>query len=144
MWQSVGVHGFQVEDWEPTSPKAKDVLGTDGYIAPEAYLGPFFFCTSSFFIHYCISLLSLFSNFHIFFCRAYLDVFVHSCWYCACSTRHWCSFLLWHCAKVANETDGLHDACSVARRLFASLRHLFHWCSRKLVGRSTQEKYHSD
>lgn len=28
-----------VEDWEPMSPKAKDVLGTDGYIAPEAYLG---------------------------------------------------------------------------------------------------------
>eukprot|EP00435_Cladocopium_sp_Y103_P054433 s345_g17.t1 len=30
-----------VEDWEPTSPKAKDVLGTDGYIAPEAYLGDY-------------------------------------------------------------------------------------------------------
>jgi len=30
-----------VEDWEPTSPKAKDVLGTDGYIAPEAYLGEY-------------------------------------------------------------------------------------------------------
>lgn len=29
----------EVEDWEPSSPKAKDVLGTDGYIAPEAYLG---------------------------------------------------------------------------------------------------------
>ena len=29
----------EVEDWEPTSPKAKDVLGTDGYIAPESYLG---------------------------------------------------------------------------------------------------------
>jgi len=28
-----------VVDWEPTSPKAKDVLGTDGYIAPEAYEG---------------------------------------------------------------------------------------------------------
>ncbi|CAJ1342310.1 unnamed protein product [Effrenium voratum] len=28
-----------VENWEPSSPKAKDVLGTDGYIAPEAYLG---------------------------------------------------------------------------------------------------------
>jgi len=28
-----------VEDWEPMSPKAKDVLGTDGYIAPESYLG---------------------------------------------------------------------------------------------------------
>lgn len=30
-----------VEDWEPTSPKAKEVLGTDGYIAPEAYLGQY-------------------------------------------------------------------------------------------------------
>mmetsp|Transcript_25958 Transcript_25958/g.74809 ORF Transcript_25958/g.74809 Transcript_25958/m.74809 type:complete len:344 (+) Transcript_25958:102-1133(+) len=30
-----------VEDWEPTSPKAKEVLGTDGYIAPEAYLGEY-------------------------------------------------------------------------------------------------------
>jgi len=28
-------------DWEPSSPKAKDVLGTDGYIAPEAYLGTY-------------------------------------------------------------------------------------------------------
>lgn len=28
-----------VENWEPQSPKSKDVLGTDGYIAPEAYLG---------------------------------------------------------------------------------------------------------
>ncbi|CAK0904387.1 unnamed protein product [Prorocentrum cordatum] len=28
-----------VENWEPSSPKSKDVLGTDGYIAPEAYLG---------------------------------------------------------------------------------------------------------
>jgi len=28
-----------VADWEPTSPKAKEVLGTDGYIAPEAYSG---------------------------------------------------------------------------------------------------------
>eukprot|EP00928_Gymnodinium_smaydae_P028445 TRINITY_DN21696_c0_g2_i1.p1 TRINITY_DN21696_c0_g2~~TRINITY_DN21696_c0_g2_i1.p1 ORF type:complete len:344 (-),score=42.38 TRINITY_DN21696_c0_g2_i1:271-1302(-) len=28
-----------VEKWEPTSPKAMDVLGTDGYIAPEAYAG---------------------------------------------------------------------------------------------------------
>lgn len=27
------------QDWEPSSPKAKDVLGTDGYIAPEAYSG---------------------------------------------------------------------------------------------------------
>jgi len=27
--------------WEPTSPKAKDVLGTDGYIAPEAYAGEY-------------------------------------------------------------------------------------------------------
>mmetsp|Transcript_44670 Transcript_44670/g.103193 ORF Transcript_44670/g.103193 Transcript_44670/m.103193 type:complete len:362 (+) Transcript_44670:91-1176(+) len=30
-----------VQDWEPTSPKAKDVLGTDGYIAPEAYDGEY-------------------------------------------------------------------------------------------------------
>lgn len=30
-----------VIDWEPTSPKAKDVLGTDGYIAPEAYGGQY-------------------------------------------------------------------------------------------------------
>mmetsp|Transcript_86473 Transcript_86473/g.242033 ORF Transcript_86473/g.242033 Transcript_86473/m.242033 type:complete len:390 (+) Transcript_86473:70-1239(+) len=30
-----------VQDWEPTSPKAKDVLGTDGYIAPEAYAGDY-------------------------------------------------------------------------------------------------------
>jgi serine/threonine protein kinase len=30
-----------VENWEPNSPKAKDVLGTDGYIAPEAYLGAY-------------------------------------------------------------------------------------------------------
>jgi len=30
-----------VEDWQPTSPKAKEVLGTDGYIAPEAYLGDY-------------------------------------------------------------------------------------------------------
>jgi len=30
-----------VENWEPHSPKAKDVLGTDGYIAPEAYLGSY-------------------------------------------------------------------------------------------------------
>merc|ERR550539_1384656 len=28
-----------VESWEPTSPKSRDVLGTDGYIAPEAYSG---------------------------------------------------------------------------------------------------------
>mmetsp|Transcript_60961 Transcript_60961/g.137667 ORF Transcript_60961/g.137667 Transcript_60961/m.137667 type:complete len:288 (+) Transcript_60961:2-865(+) len=28
-----------VQDWEPTSPKTRDVLGTDGYIAPEAYDG---------------------------------------------------------------------------------------------------------
>jgi serine/threonine protein kinase len=27
--------------WEPSSPKAKDVLGTDGYIAPEAYAGEY-------------------------------------------------------------------------------------------------------
>merc|ERR1711974_128372 len=26
-------------DWSPTSPKQRDVLGTDGYIAPEAYEG---------------------------------------------------------------------------------------------------------
>jgi serine/threonine protein kinase len=30
-----------VQDWEPTSPKTKDVLGTDGYIAPEAYGGEY-------------------------------------------------------------------------------------------------------
>eukprot|EP00929_Paragymnodinium_shiwhaense_P068359 TRINITY_DN34356_c0_g1_i1.p1 TRINITY_DN34356_c0_g1~~TRINITY_DN34356_c0_g1_i1.p1 ORF type:complete len:334 (-),score=74.72 TRINITY_DN34356_c0_g1_i1:391-1392(-) len=30
-----------VQDWEPCSPKAKDVLGTDGYIAPEAYGGEY-------------------------------------------------------------------------------------------------------
>mmetsp|Transcript_132924 Transcript_132924/g.231002 ORF Transcript_132924/g.231002 Transcript_132924/m.231002 type:complete len:370 (-) Transcript_132924:64-1173(-) len=30
-----------VEAWEPDSPKARDVLGTDGYIAPEAYLGEY-------------------------------------------------------------------------------------------------------
>merc|ERR1719359_799002 len=30
-----------VEGWEPSSPKAKDVSGTDGYIAPEAYLGEY-------------------------------------------------------------------------------------------------------
>lgn len=29
------------QDWEPSSPKAKDVLGTDGYIAPEAYSGEY-------------------------------------------------------------------------------------------------------
>jgi len=28
-----------VSDWEPTSPASKNVLGTDGYIAPEAYDG---------------------------------------------------------------------------------------------------------
>jgi serine/threonine protein kinase len=28
-----------LEEWEPTSPKSKAVLGTDGYIAPEVYLG---------------------------------------------------------------------------------------------------------
>jgi hypothetical protein len=38
MWMLLAVL-VEVEDWEPTSPKAKDVLGTDGYIAPEAYLG---------------------------------------------------------------------------------------------------------
>jgi serine/threonine protein kinase len=27
------------DEWEPTSPKAKAVVGTDGYIAPESYLG---------------------------------------------------------------------------------------------------------
>jgi calcium-dependent protein kinase len=27
------------EEWEPESPKSKAVVGTDGYIAPEAYLG---------------------------------------------------------------------------------------------------------
>eukprot|EP00928_Gymnodinium_smaydae_P048512 TRINITY_DN3243_c0_g1_i2.p1 TRINITY_DN3243_c0_g1~~TRINITY_DN3243_c0_g1_i2.p1 ORF type:complete len:375 (-),score=66.42 TRINITY_DN3243_c0_g1_i2:57-1181(-) len=30
-----------VLDWEPSSPKARDVLGTDGYIAPEAYSGEY-------------------------------------------------------------------------------------------------------
>eukprot|EP00930_Biecheleria_cincta_P040818 TRINITY_DN27959_c0_g1_i1.p1 TRINITY_DN27959_c0_g1~~TRINITY_DN27959_c0_g1_i1.p1 ORF type:complete len:367 (-),score=55.94 TRINITY_DN27959_c0_g1_i1:168-1268(-) len=30
-----------VADWEPSSPKAKDVLGSDGYIAPEAYSGQY-------------------------------------------------------------------------------------------------------
>jgi len=30
-----------VNDWEPSSPKAKDVLGSDGYIAPEAYDGQY-------------------------------------------------------------------------------------------------------
>lgn len=30
-----------VQDWEPNSPKTKDVLGTDGYIAPEAYSGDY-------------------------------------------------------------------------------------------------------
>jgi len=30
-----------VQDWEPNSPKSKDVLGTDGYIAPEAYAGDY-------------------------------------------------------------------------------------------------------
>eukprot|EP00928_Gymnodinium_smaydae_P009167 TRINITY_DN13394_c0_g2_i4.p1 TRINITY_DN13394_c0_g2~~TRINITY_DN13394_c0_g2_i4.p1 ORF type:complete len:320 (+),score=64.01 TRINITY_DN13394_c0_g2_i4:245-1204(+) len=30
-----------VQDWEPSSPKARDVLGTDGYIAPEAYGGQY-------------------------------------------------------------------------------------------------------
>eukprot|EP00929_Paragymnodinium_shiwhaense_P020687 TRINITY_DN13700_c0_g1_i1.p1 TRINITY_DN13700_c0_g1~~TRINITY_DN13700_c0_g1_i1.p1 ORF type:complete len:466 (+),score=131.77 TRINITY_DN13700_c0_g1_i1:108-1505(+) len=28
-----------VQEWEPHSPKPEDVVGTDGYIAPEAYLG---------------------------------------------------------------------------------------------------------
>jgi serine/threonine protein kinase len=27
------------EEWEPNSPRSKAVVGTDGYIAPEAYLG---------------------------------------------------------------------------------------------------------
>merc|ERR1719428_1196620 len=27
------------DEWEPSSPRAKAVVGTDGYIAPEAYLG---------------------------------------------------------------------------------------------------------
>jgi calcium/calmodulin-dependent protein kinase I len=27
------------EEWEPESPKSKAVVGTDGYISPEAYLG---------------------------------------------------------------------------------------------------------
>jgi serine/threonine protein kinase len=28
-----------LEEWEPSSPESEVVLGTDGYIAPEAYLG---------------------------------------------------------------------------------------------------------
>jgi len=28
-----------VQDWEPKSPRSKTILGTDGYIAPEAYDG---------------------------------------------------------------------------------------------------------
>ena len=28
-----------LEEWDPLSPKSKSVLGTDGYIAPEAYQG---------------------------------------------------------------------------------------------------------
>jgi serine/threonine protein kinase len=27
------------EEWEPNSPKSRSIVGTDGYIAPEAYLG---------------------------------------------------------------------------------------------------------
>lgn len=30
-----------VQEWEPSSPKATDVLGSDGYIAPEAYAGQY-------------------------------------------------------------------------------------------------------
>lgn len=30
-----------VANWEPSSPKCKDVLGSDGYIAPEAYSGQY-------------------------------------------------------------------------------------------------------
>merc|ERR1719163_554788 len=30
-----------VVDWEPTSPRSKHVLGTDGHIAPEAYSGDY-------------------------------------------------------------------------------------------------------
>ncbi|CAK0871165.1 unnamed protein product [Prorocentrum cordatum] len=30
-----------VQDWEPSSPKSVDVLGTDGYISPEAYAGDY-------------------------------------------------------------------------------------------------------
>ena len=37
--ESISTLSPEVENWEPHSPKAKDVLGTDGYIAPEAYLG---------------------------------------------------------------------------------------------------------
>lgn len=38
--QSVVLVDFDtMENWTPTSPKAKDVLGTDQYIAPEAYIG---------------------------------------------------------------------------------------------------------
>ena len=28
-----------LDEWEPSSPKSKSILGTDGYIAPEVYLG---------------------------------------------------------------------------------------------------------
>ncbi|CAK0899893.1 unnamed protein product [Prorocentrum cordatum] len=30
-----------VESWQPGAPRASEVLGTDGYIAPEAYLGEY-------------------------------------------------------------------------------------------------------
>merc|ERR1719163_2603120 len=30
-----------VVDWAPTSPRSKHVLGTDGHIAPEAYIGDY-------------------------------------------------------------------------------------------------------
>merc|ERR1719361_2148020 len=30
-----------VQSWEPRSPKSRDVLGTNGYIAPEAYVGQY-------------------------------------------------------------------------------------------------------
>jgi len=30
-----------VQNWEPKSPKSKDVIGTDGYLAPEAYSGEY-------------------------------------------------------------------------------------------------------
>lgn len=30
-----------VQDWEPSSPRTRHVLGTDGYIAPEAYGGQY-------------------------------------------------------------------------------------------------------
>jgi len=40
--QSVVLIDFDtIEHWEPSSPKARDVLGTDQYIAPESYSGSY-------------------------------------------------------------------------------------------------------